>query len=316
MEFELEPINEKTPLPPLITVVGTNASGKSALAVRLAKEFGGEVISADSRQVYRGLDLGSGKLTPEEMHGVPHHLIDLLEPGVTFSVADFQTRAYACITEIHARGRLPILAGGTGLYTRSVVQGYQLSAVRPDSALRERLEALSAAELYAELYQADPENAVRIDRNNGRRLVRALEKFYGGDLDFPARRRNPRYKTLQLGVTWPRPVLYARIADRLEARLKLGMVEEITGLLAQGVEPAFLEGLGLEYRFICRYLNGGYDSYEAFTAALLTAIRHFAKRQMTWFKAEPDIVWLDMSADYAAQARAAVQEFLATAQLE
>jgi tRNA dimethylallyltransferase len=299
------------PLAKIISVVGTNASGKSALAVSLAQEFNGEVISADSRQIYRGLDLGTGKLTRGEMGGIPHHLIDIREPGESFSVADFQGLAYAAIEQIMAREKIPILAGGTGLYTRAVVQGYQLSAVEPDPQLRARLEEMTAAALYEELQGVSPEKAEQIDRKNQRRLVRALEKAYGGDEDFPAKKFQPRYQTLQLGVTWPRPLLYQRIEERLRQRTEAGMVEEVAQLLRQGVKEEFLERLGLEYRFCSRYIRSGYASYEEFYALLLAAIRKFAKRQMVWFKAEPDIVWLDMAGDYPGEARRLVRDFLA-----
>jgi tRNA dimethylallyltransferase len=298
------------PKPKIVSVVGTNASGKSALAVALALKFGGEVISADSRQIYRGLNLGTGKLTPAEMQGVPHHMLDIREPGESFSVADFQRLAYQTIEDILGRGKLPILAGGTGLYTRSVIQGYQLSTVLPDAQLRARLETMTAAELYAELVQVDPTRAQFIDAKNTRRLIRALEKIYGGDADFYLKKHEPRFETLQLGVTWPRPLLYQRVEDRLRLRLRQGMVEEVQQLLYQGVSEAFLDQLGLEYRFICRYLSGAYASYEEFYTALFTAIRRFAKRQMIWFKAEKDILWLDMENSGPKEAHLRIRRFL------
>lgn len=295
------------PLQRMVAVVGTNASGKSGLGVALAARFQGEVISADSRQVYRGLDLGSGKLTPAEMNGVPHHLIDMCEPGVFFSMADFQRMAYDAADGIIARGKTPFLVGGTGLYVDAVADGYVLSEIAPDLAYRAALEALPTPALYERLCAAQPGTA--IDPQNRNRVMRALEKLHDGDAE-PAR-KHPRYRVLKLGVTWPRDALCARIDERLRARMSQGMLAEVQALLDGGVPPDFLRRLGLEYRALCAYLLGEYPSQEAMLADLSLAIKRFAKRQMTWFRRDPAIVWLDMAGDPLAQASEAVERFLA-----
>ena len=293
-------------LPKVVAVVGTNASGKSALGVRLAKALNAEIISADSRQVFRGLDLGSGKITVQEMEGVPHHMIDVREPGEFFSMADFQRMAYAQIGEIHARGRLPMIVGGTGLYVDSVLDGYLLSDKEPDLAYRAELEKLSTPDLYAMLQRLRP--GVEVEKNNRNRVMRMLERLHDGDDATPG--KQARYRSLRLGVSWPRDVLRERIDERIQMRLEQGMIEEVQGLLNSGVSREFLLGLGLEYRFITRYLVGEIPDREEMLAQLAQAIRQFAKRQMTWFRRNPDIVWLDMQGDPYAQALAAIEAFL------
>ena len=289
----------------LIVIVGTNASGKSGLGVELAREYGGEIVSADSRQVYAGMNLGSGKITPEEMRGVPHHLLDVRRPGEFFSMADFQALAYEAIDGILDRGRLPFLVGGTGLYVASVTEGYVLSEQKPDPVLRAELETRSTLELYEMLKARVPETDV--DPKNRHRVMRMLEKLAAGD-EGPAPRQ-PRYETLKLGVTWPREELKRRIDERLERRLKEGMTEEVRALLEEGVSEEFLVKLGLEYKYLTWYLTGRME-YEQMKEELGLAIKRFAKRQMTWFRKDPEIVWLDMAGDPAAQARPLIDAFL------
>ena len=294
-------------LPKLIVIAGTNASGKSGLGVELALRYGGEVVSADSRQVFRGLDLGSGKITPEEMRGVRHHLIDVCDAGDFFSMADFQRMAYEAIDDILARGKPPFLVGGTGLYVESVADGYELSNRMPDLAYRAELEKRSTEELYAMLVEAVP--GVEVERRNRNRVMRLLEKLHDGDDVVPG--RNPRYETLRLGVTWDREVLRRRIDERLDRRLEEGMIEEVRGLLQRGVSETFLIKLGLEYRFITRYLKGEIASLEEMRTLLSTAIKQFAKRQMTWLRRDGAIHWLDMTADPVGEACALIDAFLA-----
>ena len=294
-------------LPKVVAVVGTNASGKSALGIELAKRFGGEIISADSRQVFRGLDLGSGKVTREEMQGVPHHLIDVREPGEFFSMADFQRMSYQIIDEIRGRGHLPMIVGGTGLYVDSVLDGYLLSDTEPDLAYRAELEKLTTPELYEMLVKLVPD--VQVERNNRNRVMRMLERIHDGDDATPG--KQARYDSLRLGVSWPRDVLAKRIDERIEMRLEQGMIEEVQGLLDSGVSTEFLLGLGLEYRFITQYLTGEVPDKGEMLAKLAQAIRKFAKRQMTWFRRNPDIVWLDMAGDPLAQATREIKRFLA-----
>ena len=292
--------------PKLIVVLGTNASGKSGLGVRLAERYGGEIVSADSRQVFRGLDLGSGKITPEEMRGVPHHLIDVCEPGDFFSMHDFQRLAYAAIDGIIARGRPPFLVGGTGLYVASVTEGYVMSDNPPDLEYREYLETFETPELYRMLLQAVPDTDV--EPKNRNRVMRLLEKLHAGDDHVP--HSQPRYDCLKLGVTWDRETLKRRIDERLERRLDAGMIEEVKGLMDAGVSLDFLMKLGLEYRFIAQYLTGEIPLKADMVEQLGNAIKKFAKRQMTWFRRDEDIVWLDMTGDPFAQACGEIDRFL------
>ena len=292
--------------PKVVAVVGTNASGKSALGVRLARQFGGEIISADSRQVFRGLDLGSGKITPEEMQGVPHYLIDVREPGEFFSMADFQKMSYEKIDEIRAHGHLPMIVGGTGLYVDSVLDGYVLSDKEPDLAYRAELEKLTTPALYAKLVTLVPD--VEVEKNNRNRVMRMLERIHDGDNVVPT--KQTRYDSLRLGVSWDRDVLAKRIDERIDMRLEQGMIEEVQGLLDAGVSRDFLLGLGLEYRYITQYLIGEIPDKDDMLAQLAHAIKKFAKRQMTWFRRNPDIVWLDMQGDAYAQACEEIEKFL------
>lgn len=289
----------------LIVIAGTNASGKSGLGVELASRYGGEIVSADSRQVFRGLDLGSGKITPQEMQGVPHHLIDVCQPGDFFSMADFQRLAYAAIDGIQARGKLPFLVGGTGLYVDAVAEGYELSDRAPDLALRAELETHTTPELYQMLQEKLP--GTEIDPRNRNRVMRALERLAADD--YHPGKRQPRYEVLKLGVSWDRETLKQRIDERLERRLRDGMVQEVQGLLDAGVSREFLMKLGLEYRYLTRYLDGEL-TYEQMVLELGNAIKKFAKRQVTWFKKDPAIHWLDMRADPVAQAAALIDRFL------
>ena len=293
-------------LPKVVAVVGTNASGKSALGIALAKKYDAEIISADSRQVFRGLDLGSGKVTPEETQGVPHHLIDVREPNEFFSMADFQRMAYREIDEIRGRGRLPMIVGGTGLYVDSVLDGYLLSDKEPDLAYRAELEKLTTPQLYDMLLELKPD--VQVEKNNRNRVMRIIERIHDGDEATPG--KQARFESLRLGVSWPREVLNRRIDERLERRLEQGMIEEVQRLMDEGATTEFLLGLGLEYRFITQYLIGEIPDRQAMLDKLAIAIKQFAKRQMTWFRRNPEIVWLDMSGDAFDQACTAVDAFL------
>ena len=289
----------------LIAIMGTNASGKSGLGVALAARYGGEVVSADSRQVFRGLDLGSGKITPEETQGVPHHLIDVCQPGDFFSMADFQRLAYAAIDGILERQRVPFLVGGTGLYVDAVTDGYELSDRAPDLQLREKLETYDTPALYRMLKEKLPDTD--IDPKNRNRVMRAIERIEADD--YHPGRRSPRYEVLKLGVTWPRELLKQRIDERLDRRLQQGMVQEVQCLLDRGVSVDFLMKLGLEYRYLTRYLQGELG-YEQMVEELGNAIKKFAKRQMTWFRREENLHWLDMTQDPVAQAVPLIDAFL------
>jgi len=298
-------------MPKIIAVVGTNASGKSAIGIELAKMFHGEVVSADSRQIYRGFDLCCGKVTPEETRQVPHHLLDVREIGEDFSVYDFQQAAYTAIDGILQRGRTPFLVGGTGLYVSAVVHGYELRPGIGRTDLRERLEGLSLEELH-KMLPPEARNFLAAnpsEMQNKRRVIRAIEKSAQGEPLSP--QNAPKYDALQIGVTWPKEVLDRRIDERLETRLTQGMIGEVEDYLAQGGDGDVLYSLGLEYRYIYLYLRGEYTELEEFKGELSRAIKRFAKRQMTWFRRDSSIRWLDMGGDYLAQARELAGEFLA-----
>ena len=295
-------------LPKLGGVLGTTACGKSGLGVELAKRFGGEIVSADSRQVYTGLDLGTGKVTAEEMEGVPHHMLDVVAPNQPYSVADFQEGAYAAIDGILARGKVPFLVGGSGLYVRAVTEGFAFTDATPDPALRAELESKTAAELYAILREKTGVTLANGEENNHQRLVRSVEKALSDHWDAP--QSQPRYRCLLLGVNFPRETVCRRIDDRLQARIDAGMIEEVAGLRQAGATDAFLEGLGLEYRYILRYLKGELPSLDALKDELGRAIKRFAKRQVQWFSRDKGVLWLDMEGDFLTQATQAVEQFL------
>ena len=294
----------------LVIIAGTNASGKSGLGIELAEKAGAEIVSADSRQVYKGLDLGSGKVTAEEMRGVPHHLLDVAEPNDFFSLKDYQGLAYQAIDGIIDRGKRAYLVGGTGLYVNAVADGYNLSDAVPDSKVRQRVEAMSVEELIELIGSKDKSLLEKLDLKNKRRLERAAEKVLA---DAPPQLESkPRYETLVLGVTWPREVLYERIRIRLERRLNEGLLGEVQSLRDNGATDDFLYRLGLEYRYCLMYLRGEFPDYDSFFNKLFMEIRHLAKEQMTWFRKRKDIRWLDMDGDPFGQADALIEEFYAT----
>ena len=289
----------------LVAIVGTTASGKSSLGIDLAKHYNGEIISADSRQVYRHLDLGTGKVTKEEMAEVKHHLIDILDLNQPFSVAHFQKLAYEAIDDVLKRGHLPFLVGGTGLYARAVVEGYNLSDVPPDIEKRKMLEGLDRDELSLRLEKLGEKVS---DDEPTRRLIRRLEKLEKGVKS--ENLSHPRYDVLQLGLTFDREELYSRIGIRLDQRIKEGMIDEVREVVKLGATPEFLEGLGLEYRLTYRYITGKYKNFEEYREDLFKQIRHCAKRQMTWFRKEKNIVWLDSKGDYLQEAITLIDDFL------
>lgn len=293
----------------LIVIAGTNASGKSGLGIQLALKYSSEIVSADSRQVFEGLDLGSGKVTKEEMQGVPHHLIDVAKPNDFYSLSHYQQQAYEAIDGIIERGKLPFLVGGTGLYVNSVVDGYNLNQAKPDMKVRAEIEAKSIDELISIIRESNPGALERLDLKNKRRLERAAEKCLAGDVK--EKPSIPRYETLVIGVTWPREVLYDRIRVRLDKRLVEGMIDEVVRLRENGATDDFLYKLGLEYRYILMYLRGEFDSYEAFYNKLFMEIRHLAKEQMTWFRKRTDIHWIDMQGNPEAEAVKLIDSFLA-----
>jgi tRNA dimethylallyltransferase len=292
----------------LIVILGTNASGKSDLGIRLARQFDGEIVSADSRQVYRGLDLGTGKITPTQAASVKHHLIDVADVSESYSLARYQRAAYDAIDSISSAGKLPFLVGGTGLYINAIVEGYQLIDVPPNDRLRAELELLALPQLIARLREIDPDAVARIDQRNPRRIIRAIEIASAGYDRAAAQKRSPRYHCLQLGLTWPREILVERIEQRLRERLAHGMIEEVAGLRSQGVSDLRLDQLGLEYRYVARYLRGELRTLDDLRTQLGIAIRRFAKVQLTWFKRDAGILWLDPFKDYFQEACRRIRE--------
>ena len=292
----------------LIVITGTNASGKSGLGVELAKRFDGEIVSADSRQVFTGLDLGSGKITKEEMQGIPHYMIDVAAPNDFFSLKDYQTGAYAAIDDIIDRGKTPFLVGGTGLYINSVVDGYNLTDAKPDLEIRKKIEAMSREDIIAHLEGVNPDALKSVDILNKRRLERALEKSLAGYSH--DNESIPKYEVLEIGVTWPREVLYERIRIRLDKRLNEGMIDEVKSLRENGATDDFLFKLGLEYRYILMYLRGEFSDYDAFYNKLFMEIRHLAKEQMTWFRKRKNIKWIDMEDNPEDAATRLIEGFL------
>ena len=294
----------------LIVICGTNASGKSSLGIEMAKEFDGEIISADSRQVFEGFDLCCGKVTAEERAEVPHHMLDVAKVGEEYSVSDYQSRVYELLDEIRSRGRIPFIVGGTGLYIDAVVKGYDLTGGRGSRDWRDVLEEKPVEELQAML---SPEALARIrenhaDFNNKRRLSRLLEQDAKGESLIPENK--PLENVLQIGVTWPREILAERIAERLDIRLKQGMLEEVREYLDGGGDPEVMYSLGLEYRYITRYLLGEFGTQEEFREALALAIRQFAKRQRKWFQRNSEIRWVDMTGGFREETAALIREYL------
>jgi len=273
----------------ILVIVGPTASGKSDVAVMLAKQFDGEIISADSRQVYRGLDIGSGKITKREMKGVLHHLLDVADPKKIFSVADFQRLGKKAIADIVTRGKLPIIAGGTGFYIDALVHNMKLAGVPENKTLRRELEKKSVEELFTMLQDRDPERAEVIDSNNKVRLIRALE-IVDALGSVPKTEMQSPYDALWIGLDWPKEVLAKRIKERLHARMRRGMLAEVKRLHAKGISYARMEALGLEYRYLARFLTGVITK-EAMLDELVIKIRQYAKRQRTWFKRNKNIQW-------------------------
>lgn len=293
--------------PKIIVVLGPTASGKSELAAALAQKFNGEIISADSRQVYRGMDIGTGKVPrdPNVINGIEcrksgnyiykgviHHLIDVASPKRTFTVAQYQKLGRKALRGIRRRGKLPIVCGGTGFYIDALLYHYPLPNVAPQKGLRKKLEREKTDDLYRKLERFDPRRAKAIDPKNKRRLVRALEIVLTTGKPVPA--PLPKLTTLnvlKIGLCPPWEKLKEKIRRRLIKRLREGMVDEVKNLRASGLSWERLDGFGLEYRFISRYLRGVLE-YSEMTERLNREIAKYAKRQMTWFKRDKEIKWV------------------------
>ncbi len=292
----------------IIVIVGPTASGKSDLAIRLAKKVRGEIISADSRQVYVGLDIGTGKVPRDRIKnkelrikefysgGVRHHLLDVASPKRQFSVSRYKKLAEKAIRDIVKRGKVPIICGGTGLYIDTLLGKMPIPEVPPNWELRQKLEKKSTEELFAQLKKLDPSRAKTIDPSNPRRLIRALEIVLTTKKPVPplAPRRYPlapSYTVLWLGINPGKEILAKRIEKRLDQRLKQGMIKEVSKLHQSGVSCERLESFGLEYRWVAQYLQKKIPPTEM-RGGLLRNIVRYSKRQMTWFKRNPEIQWI------------------------
>jgi tRNA dimethylallyltransferase len=302
-------------LPALIVLVGPTAVGKTETAIRLAERLNGEIVSADSRLFYRGMDIGTAKPTLEERARVPHHLIDVTTPDHPWSLAVFQKAASEAIADIHRRGRLPFLVGGTGQYIRAVTHGWRPPAVEPNRPLRRVLERLAAERgeewLHEKLARLDPPAAERIDPRNLRRTIRALEVILltGQRFSDQSQRGQPRYRLLTIGLTRPRPELYARIDARIEAMFAAGLLEEVRALLASGTPPDSSALSAIGYRE-CVQVLAGQMSLEQAKAEMRRITRAFVRRQANWFKLDdPAIHWFDAGKARLEEIEALIRRF-------
>lgn len=276
----------------IMVVAGPTASGKTGLAIRLAKQYGGEVVSADSIQIYKELNIASAKPTAEEMEGVPHHLLDFVAPFDTFSVADYVKRAKECIDDILSRGKLPIVAGGTGLYISSLVDNIQFAEETPDATVRERLwaevERDGIEPVYARLLQIDPEAAAAIHPNNTKRVIRALEIFETTGMTMTEQNRRSRdipspYDAFMILLSPPRDLLYQRIDLRVDQMVEQGLFEEAKHLREIGLTKEMQSMQGIGYKEVFDYFDGLCTKEECIDSIKL-ATRRYAKRQLTWFR--------------------------------
>jgi tRNA dimethylallyltransferase len=290
-------------LPPLVCLVGPTAVGKTEVALQLAGRLDGEIVSADSRLLYRGMDIGTAKPTVEERQRVRHHLVNVSEPDETWSMAQVRKAALECADEITARGRLPFLVGGTGQYVRAILEGWDPPPRAHDDAVRERLGALArnvgTEALHVRLREVDPASADRIDARNVRRVVRALEIFEitGQPASAQRRRHPPLYRILTLGLTATRPVLYERVDARIDAMLAQGWVDEVRRLLARGFDPGLPAFSAIGYPQIIEVVQGKRSLDEAVTD-IRRRTRVLVRRQGNWFRADdPSIRWFENSAD-------------------
>jgi len=282
----------------LVVIIGPTASGKSQLALRLAQQFDGEVVSADSRQVYCLMDIGTAKPGREEMSIIPHYLIDIINPDEDFSLAQYQRLAYQKIADIQRHGKLPLLVGGSGLYVWAVVEGWVIPKVTPDPEFRRRLEGRAAQgegdELYQELVQIDPAVAQRIDRRNVRRLIRALEVAYSGASRPQLSKVAPPFQTLIIGLTAERKELYRRIDARVDRMIEQGLVDEVKRLIDMGFSMDLPAMSGIGYKQICLYL-GGELTLGAAVQQIKNETHRLVRRQYNWFRLKDErIKWFDI----------------------
>jgi len=275
----------------IVVILGPTAVGKSDLAVKVAKKFNGEIISADSRQVYKGIDLLSGKITKKEMKGIKHYLLDIVSPKKILTVAEFKNLAEKKIDEILKKGKLPIICGGTPFYIYFLINNPDIPKVTPDFKLRAKLEKLSTDILFKKLKKLDFARAKNIDKSNRRRLIRALEIIIKTGKKIRKIKNNPKYKVLKIGINRKPEELKKRIENRLLKRLKQGMVQEIKNLKKQGVSWKRLYDLGLECRYVSLFVKGDITRKQMIEF-LKKEIWRFVKRQMTWWKRDKEIIWI------------------------
>ena len=286
---------------PLIVLTGPTAVGKTKLSIALAKAVNGEIISADSMQVYRYMDIGSAKITPDEMDGVPHHLVDVLEPTEDFNIVLFQQLAKKSMGEIYSKGRIPILVGGTGFYIQAITRDIDFTQSEQDNSYRKELEALAAEKgssfLHDMLVSVDPKSAEDIHENNVKRVIRALEFYKQNGTRISEHNEEQKehvspYNLAYFVLNAPRPLLYERIDARVDEMLKNGLVEEVKNLHRMGCHREMVSMQGLGYKEILSWLGGEYP-YEEAIRILKRDTRHFAKRQLTWFRREGEVTWVD-----------------------
>lgn len=286
---------------PLIILTGPTAAGKTAVSIRLARAVGGEIISADSMQVYRHMDIGSAKITRAEMQGVPHHLIDVLEPEESFSVVRFQELAKAAVREICSRGRIPVVVGGTGFYIQALLYDIDFTENQEDSSYRTSLEQAAvqkgAEYLHSLLQTRDPEAAARIHPHNVKRVIRALEFYHQTGQKISAhnereRQKESPYNYAYFVLTDDRASLYSRIDRRVDLMMEQGLLDEVRALKERGLSRSSVAMQGLGYKELFGFLEGECSLEEA-VRIIKRDTRHFAKRQLTWFRRERDVVWLD-----------------------
>jgi len=288
----------------LLAIVGPTAVGKSALGMRLALDFGGEIVGADSRQIYRGMDIGTAKPTPEDMRQVPHHLVDITTPDDTYSLARFLQDAKAAIDGCHLRGRLPVLVGGSGQYVRALLEGWQVPEVPPDTAVRDMLEDRAIREggdaLYGELRERNPERAARIDPRNVRRVIRALEIEYtsAGERGAGIERVPPDYDTLTVGITMTRADLYRRIDERVGAMIAAGWLDEVRRLVEEGYGAELPAMSSFGYGELVAHIDGKMPLEDAMRQ-IKTKTHRFARGQHAWFRlTDHRICWFESPVEY------------------
>ena len=288
-------------LKPLVILVGPTAVGKTAASIGLAKALNGEIISGDSMQIFKGLDIGTAKITKEEMQGVPHHLIDIKEPWETFSVAEFKRLADEAIADIHDRGKMPIIVGGTGFYINSVLYEYHFGEADTDEAYRAELEQYAEAHgneaLWNILQEKDPDSAAKLHSNDTKRVIRALEVLHVTGIPASERqstvdKQTMRYNAVYIALNMPREVLYDRINRRVDIMIQDGLEVEVRNALANGVAQDALSMTSIGYRQMIQYFNEEI-SFDRAVELIKRDTRHFAKRQLTWFRHDPNIQWVD-----------------------